>query len=76
MVKKVKVSLEQGGESKANFVNHGPNDVSGPAGLSSLKETAASWHRLVTLLQGMKGGGGEVPTGGQQGRHPIPTRPH
>eukprot|EP00069_Balaena_mysticetus_P004989 bmy_17716T0 len=37
------MSLEQGGESKASFVNHGPDDVGGPASLSSLRETAAFW---------------------------------
>ena len=73
MVKKV-VSLEQGGESKANFVNHGPDDVSGPAGLSSLKETAASWHSWPHCCRAWRGWG-KCPQS-QQGRHPIPTRPH
>ena len=46
MVKNV-VSLEQGGESKANFVNHGPHDVSGPASMSSLRET---WSEAIGML--------------------------
>ena len=56
MVKNV-VSLEQGGESKANFVNHGPHDVSGPASMSSLRETAASWRSWPYCCRTWRGWG-------------------
>lgn len=51
MIKKG-MSLEQG-ESKVNFVNHGPDDVRGPASLSSLRDSCFL-AQLATLLQGMK----------------------
>ena len=51
MIKKG-MSLEQG-ESKVNFVNHGPDDVRGPASLSSLRDSCFL-AQLATLLQCMK----------------------
>ncbi|OWK07725.1 hypothetical protein Celaphus_00008348 [Cervus elaphus hippelaphus] len=53
------MSLEQG-ESKVNFVNHGPDDVRGPASLSSLRDSCFL-AQLATLLQGMKGSAVTLP---------------
>lgn len=68
------MSLEQGGESKASFVNHGPDDVGGPASLSSLRETAAFWNSWPHCCRAWRGWG-ECPQN-RQGLHPSPTRPH